>query len=135
MRAIRDGASRDRKSRSALLGSRSALHEMRTETILLLYKSRRFGQNERKRGGHMIKCFLTELGQNMTWCKQSHYMRNGFMAVDWQIGKWPMLTTSASFSLQAGILTLFNLFYNKISTLKITMSLSVTSSLGENERE
>ena len=131
MRAIRDGASRDRKSRSALLGSRT-VHEMRTETILLLYKSRRFGQNERKRGGHMIKCFLTELGQNMTWCKQSHYMWNGFMAVDWQMAN----THNISFILSSSWnFDPFQLILYQISTLKITMSLSVTSSLGENERE
>ena len=47
---------------------------MRTKTTLLLYKSRLFGQNEQhfefcypkkkekkeKRGGHIIKCLLTE---------------------------------------------------------------------------
>ena len=51
---------------------------MRTKTTLLLYKSRLFGQNEQhsefcypkkkkkekeKRGGHIIKWLLTELGR------------------------------------------------------------------------
>ena len=53
---------------------------MQTKTTLLLYKSRLFGQNERlsehsefdypkkkkkkeRRGVHMIKCLLTELGR------------------------------------------------------------------------
>ena len=40
MRAVRDGSSRAAlKSRPALVGSRTALCEMRTETTLLLYKS------------------------------------------------------------------------------------------------
>ena len=47
MGAVRDGASRAGKSRPALLGSQTALCEMQTETTLLLYKSRLFGQNER----------------------------------------------------------------------------------------
>ena len=90
MRAVRDGASRSGKSRPALLGSRTALirgfysaGKKRTKTTLLLYKSRLFGQNEQhsefcypkkkkkekkkekkeKRGGHIIKCLLTELGR------------------------------------------------------------------------
>ena len=49
MRAVRDGAIRAGKSRLALLGLRTALCEMRTETTLLLYKSRLFGQNERRK--------------------------------------------------------------------------------------
>ena len=51
---------------------------MRTKTTLLLYKSQLFGQNsdvsersqfdypkekKEKRGGHKIKCLLTELGR------------------------------------------------------------------------
>ena len=40
---------RGRKSLSALLGSRTALCEMRTETTLLPYKSRLFGQNKRRK--------------------------------------------------------------------------------------
>ena len=47
MRAVRDDASRAGKSRPALPGSRTALREMRTETTLLQFKSRLFGQFER----------------------------------------------------------------------------------------
>ena len=83
MRAVRAGASRAGKS-AALRRSRTALYEMRTETTLLLYKSRlsvkmsdvcahsdtefyypkkkKEKKRKEKRGGHMIKCFLTELG-------------------------------------------------------------------------
>ena len=80
----------------------------------------------------MIKCFLTELGQNMTWCKQSHYMWNGLMAVDWQMANAHNISfiLSSSWNFDP-----FQLILYQISTLKITMSLSVTSSLGENERE
>ena len=46
MRAIRDGVSRAGKSCLALLGLRTALCEMQTETTLLLCKSWLFGQNE-----------------------------------------------------------------------------------------
>ena len=49
VRVVRDGVSRAGKSRPALLGSRTALCEMRTETTLLLHKSRLFGQNERSK--------------------------------------------------------------------------------------
>ena len=49
MKAVRNGTSTAGKSRPALLGSRTALGEMRTETILLLYKSRLFDQNERRK--------------------------------------------------------------------------------------
>ena len=78
MRAVSDGASRAGKS-PALRGSRTALYEMRTETTLLLYKSRlsvkmsdvcahsdsefyypkKNKKRKEKRGGHMIKCLLT----------------------------------------------------------------------------
>ena len=82
MRAVRDGSSRAGKSHPALLGLRPSYGDfinsackMRTKTTLLLYKSRLFGQNEQhsefcypkkkkeKRGGHIIKCLLTELGR------------------------------------------------------------------------
>ena len=46
MRAVRDGSSRAAlKSRPALVGSRTALCERRTETTLLRYKSQLLGQN------------------------------------------------------------------------------------------
>ena len=57
----------------------NSARKMQTETTLLLYKSRLFGQNERRKwtfrfwllekkkmeklGGHIIKCLLTELGR------------------------------------------------------------------------
>ena len=40
----------------------NSARKTRTKTTLLLYKSRLFGQNE-QRGGHIIKCLLTELGR------------------------------------------------------------------------
>ena len=49
MRAVCDGAIWAGKSRPALLGSRTALCKMQTETTLLLYKFRLFGQNERRK--------------------------------------------------------------------------------------
>ena len=47
-----------RKSRPALLGSRKALYEVRTETTLLPKKTK---TKKEKRGDHTIKCLLTEL--------------------------------------------------------------------------
>ena len=71
MRAVRDGASRAGKSRPALLGSRTALRDMRTnfasrdasehsDTEFYFLKKKK---KKEKRGGHMIKCLLTELGR------------------------------------------------------------------------
>ena len=83
MRAVRDGASRSGKSspdrvRPSYGDFINSAGKMRIKTTLLLYKSRLFGQNEQhsefcypkkkkrekeKRGAHIIKSLLTELGR------------------------------------------------------------------------
>ena len=75
-KAVRPCSDRVRPSYGDFINS---ARKMRTKTTLLLYKSWLFGQNEQhskfcypkkkkktkkeKRGGHIIKCLLTELGQ------------------------------------------------------------------------
>ena len=101
MRAVHDGASRAGKSRPALLGSRTALCEMRTNFVCYLnpnssakmsevsehsdsefyFPKKKKEKKKEKRGGHMIKCLLTELGragrENIRPSVMAHAMTSG----------------------------------------------------------